>query len=45
MLKHKILNLPGESSETGVLDGDGLCPGGRKCDGEPLLEPPPVALK
>jgi hypothetical protein len=36
-------NSPGESSDTGVLDGDGLCPGGRKCDGDPpLLEPPPA---
>ena len=34
--------LPGDNSETGVLDGVGLCPGGRKCEGEPLLEPPPV---
>ena len=38
-----IGNLPGDNSETGVLDGVGLCPGGRKCDGEPLLEPPPGA--
>lgn len=37
--------LPGESSETGVLDGVGLCPGGRKCEGEPLLDPPPGAVK
>lgn len=36
-------HLPGESSDTGVLDGVGLCPGGRKCEGDPLLEPPPVA--
>lgn len=33
--------LPGDNSETGVLEGDGLCPGGRKCDGDPLFEPPP----
>lgn len=33
--------LPGDNSETGVLDGVGLCPGGRKCDGDPLFEPPP----
>jgi hypothetical protein len=33
-------NVPGESSETGVLDGVGLCPGGRKCEGDPLFEPP-----
>ena len=37
----KIQNLPGESSETGVLEGVGLCPGGRKCEGDPLFEPPP----
>jgi hypothetical protein len=37
-------HLPGESSDTGVLDGVGLCPGGRKCEGDPLLEPPPVAV-
>lgn len=36
-------HLPGDNSETGVLDGVGLCPGGRKCDGDPLLEPPPGA--
>jgi hypothetical protein len=36
--------LPGESSDTGVLDGVGLCPGGRKCEGDPLLEPPPVPI-
>ncbi len=38
--------LPGDNSDTGVLDGVGLCPGGRKCEGDPLLEPllpcPPV---
>lgn len=38
-----LLNLPGDISETGVLDGVGLCPGGRKCEGDPLLEPPPGA--
>lgn len=43
MLAGWRFNLPGESSETGVLDGVGLCPGGRKCEGEPLLEPPPAA--
>ena len=37
----KIFHLPGDSSETGVLEGVGLCPGGRKCDGDPLFEPPP----
>lgn len=42
-LKILKLDLPGESSDTGVLDGVGLCPGGRKCEGDPLLEPPPVA--
>ena len=41
----KKINLPGESSDTGVLDGVGLCPGGRKCEGDPLLEPPPVPVK
>lgn len=35
LMKH----IPGDSSETGVLDGVGLWPGGRKCDGDPLLEP------
>lgn len=39
------LFLPGESSDTGVLDGVGLCPGGRKCDGDPLFEPPPRMYK
>lgn len=43
--KKRNFNLPGESSDTGVLDGVGLCPGGRKCEGDPLLEPPPVPLK
>lgn len=38
-----FINIPGESSDTGVLEGVGLCPGGRKCEGDPLLEPPPVA--
>lgn len=40
-------DIPGESSDTGVLDGVGLCPGGRKCGGEPLLEPfpPPAEMK
>lgn len=33
-------NSPGDNSETGVLDGVGLCPGGRKFEGDPLLEPP-----
>lgn len=29
-LKYIILfNLPGDNSDTGVLDGVGLCPGGR----------------
>lgn len=37
--------LPGDNSETGVLDGVGLCPGGRKCDGDPLFEPPPNLRK
>lgn len=31
---------PGDNSDTGVLDGVGLCPGGRKFEGDPLLEPP-----
>lgn len=38
-------HLPGDNSDTGVLDGVGLCPGGRKCVGDPLLDPlalPPV---
>lgn len=34
--------LPGDNSETGVLEGVGLCPPGRKWEGEPLLEPLPV---
>lgn len=34
-----LFNLPGDNSDTGVLEGVGLCPGGRKCEGEPLLEP------
>lgn len=45
ILKYKMFKLPGDSSDTGVLDGVGLCPGGRKCEGDPLLEPlpcPPV---
>lgn len=41
-MSYKKKCLPGESSETGVLEGVGLCPGGRKCEGEPLLEPPPA---
>lgn len=41
--KNNWETVPGDSSDTGVLDGVGLCPGGRKCEGEPLLEPPPVA--
>lgn len=43
-----ICHLPGDNSETGVLDGVGLCPGGRKCVGDPLLDPlalPPVTSK
>lgn len=43
--KNRNFNLPGESSDTGVLDGVGLCPGGRKCEGDPLLEPPPVPME
>lgn len=43
--KREGQKLPGESSDTGVLDGVGLCPGGRKCEGDPLLEPPPVAMQ
>lgn len=39
------MKLPGESSDTGVLDGVGLCPGGRKCEGDPLLDPPPAVEK
>lgn len=30
---------PGDNSDTGVLEGVGLWPGGRKWEGEPLLEP------
>lgn len=38
-----LLNyLPGDNSETGVLEGVGLCPAGRKWEGEPLLEPLPA---
>lgn len=36
-------HIPGDNSDTGVLDGVGLWPGGKKCDGEPLLEPLPGA--
>lgn len=36
---------PGDNSETGVLEGVGLWPGGRKCEGDPLLEPPPNLKK
>jgi hypothetical protein len=33
-----ILDIPGDGSETGVCDGVGLCPGGKKCEvGESLL--------
>lgn len=40
------LFLPGDNSETGVLDGVGECPGGRKLfDGEPLLEPLPGPVR
>lgn len=38
-----LSNVPGDNSDTGVLDGVGLWPGGKKCDGEPLLEPVPGA--
>lgn len=36
-----LFYLPGDNSDTGVLEGVGLCPGGRKWEGEPLLEPVP----
>lgn len=36
-------SVPGDNSDTGVLDGVGLWPGGKKCDGEPLLDPLPGA--
>ena len=36
-------NVPGDNSDTGVLDGVGLCPGAKKWEGEPLLEPVPAA--
>lgn len=39
------MKLPGDNSETGVLEGVGLCPAGRKWEGEPLLEPLPAPPK
>lgn len=37
--KSRMDYKPGDNSDTGVLDGVGLWPGGRKLEGEPLLEP------